>query len=97
MKGCLHDNVHKENEPVYNKKNLKTKIKSYNNKINTNFRGSNVPKEVPPYSYLSILVIDSAFKVDKNYYPTVLLEKRKYKIKEKKIDTLITDDTKTSF
>ena len=32
-------------EPVYNEKYLKTKIKSYNGKINTNFYENKIPKE----------------------------------------------------
>ena len=32
-------------EPVYNEKYLKTKIKSYNGKINTNFYKNKIPKE----------------------------------------------------
>ena len=34
-----------ENKPVYNKKSLKTKLESYNGKINTNLHNNKVPKE----------------------------------------------------
>ena len=34
-----------DSEPVYNKKCVKTKIKFYEGKINTNFNGDKVPKE----------------------------------------------------
>ena len=34
-----------ENKPVYNRKSLKTKLESYNGKINTNFHNNKVPKE----------------------------------------------------
>ena len=34
-----------DNEPVYNEKYLKAKIKSYNEKINTNFYNNKIPKE----------------------------------------------------
>ena len=37
-------------EPVYNEKYLKTKIKSYNGKINTNFYNNKIPKKVPNLS-----------------------------------------------
>ena len=36
--------------PVYNEKYLKTKIKSYNGKINTNFHNNKIPKKVPNLS-----------------------------------------------
>ena len=45
---------------VYNEKYIKTKIKYYNGKIDTNF--------------LSVILIDSVYKKDKNYYPQVFLE-----------------------
>ena len=34
-----------DNEPVYNEKYLKAKIKSYNEKMNTNFYNNKIPKE----------------------------------------------------
>ena len=34
-----------DSEPVYNEKYLKTKIKSYGEKINTNFHDNGVPRE----------------------------------------------------
>ena len=33
-----------DSKPVYNKKYLKAKIKSYNKKINTNFHNNTIPK-----------------------------------------------------
>ena len=42
------------------------------------------------------MVIDSVFRMGKSYYPQVFLKKPKYKIKEKKITTFITDDIETS-
>ena len=45
---------------VYNEKYIKTKIKYYNGKIDTNF--------------LSVILIDSVYKKDKNYYPQVFLD-----------------------
>ena len=34
-----------DSKPVYNEKHVKTKIKSYNGKINTNFHKNKIPKE----------------------------------------------------
>ena len=36
-------------EPVYNEKHIKTKIKSYEGKVNTNYHGDKVPKEGSQY------------------------------------------------
>ena len=43
-----HSNITKnkfDSNPVYNKKYVKMKIKSYNEKINTNFNNNKIPKE----------------------------------------------------
>ena len=44
-------NIKFDSEPVYgdNDQNIKTKIKSYEDKINTNFQGKKIPKEIASY------------------------------------------------
>ena len=83
-------------EPVYNEKYLKAKIKSYNGKINTNFRDNKIPKEGSQFICLSVVSIDSRFRTGKNYYPQVFLEECKYVVKEKKIPKYIIDDIEIS-
>ena len=61
-------------EPAHNKKYLKTKIKFYKGKIST--------KKGAPCMYISIMLIDSVYRKDENYYPQVFLEKQKYVVKE---------------
>ena len=65
-------------EPVYGDKYLKTKIKSYNNDIRTNFHGEGnsrkVPKESYSYKCLSLISLDSVIEMGKKYYPQTLLE-----------------------
>ena len=41
-------------------------------------------------------MLDSIFRVGKNYYPQVLLEEYKYVIKEKNIHSYIIDDVEIS-
>ena len=53
-------------KPVYNEKYLKTKIKSYEGKINTNFHDNGIS--------LSIILIDSVFKMGEKYCPQVFSE-----------------------
>ena len=43
-------------------KHLKTKIKFYEGKINTNFHEDKVPKEGSRYICLSVILIDSVFR-----------------------------------
>ena len=85
-----------DSEPVYGDKYIKTKIKSYNNDIRTNFHGEGnsrkVPKESCSYKCLSLISSDSVIKMGKKCYPQTLLEECKYKLTKKKIEDLITDD-----
>ena len=47
---------------------------------------------IPGIIFLSAIVTDSVFKLGKIYYPQTFLEECKYKIKEKGIKPLITED-----
>ena len=68
---------------VYNKKYLRTKIKSYDGKINTNFQINKIPKQDTTFIYLAVISIDFIFRGGKNYYPQLFLEECKYVITEK--------------
>ena len=75
-----------DSEPVYgdNDKYLKTKIKMYEDRVNTNFQSKKIPKENVSYKCLSLLMLDSIITANKKYYPQTLLEECKYEIKNKK-------------
>ena len=47
---------------------LKAKVKSYEEKINTNFRSDKIPKEGSHSICLSLVLIDSVYRTDNNYY-----------------------------
>ena len=87
-----------DSNSVYNEKYIKTKTKVYNKKINTDFLGNKMWKEGSEYICLSVFLLGSVYKKDKNYYPQVLLEECKHVIKEKKKSTknFITDDVEIS-
>ena len=85
-----------DSKTVYNEKYIKTKIKSYKRKINTNFHINKIPKEGSHCICLSVILINSIFRKDKDYYPQVFLEEFKYVVKEKKTSKLITEDIETS-
>ena len=63
-----------DRDPIYNSKDLKNKIESYEEKVNTNFHNDKVPKEGSLCVCLLVVVIDFVFKIGKNYYSQVLLE-----------------------
>ena len=89
-----------DSEPVYGDKYIKTKIKSYNNDIRTNFHGEGNSKKVPKgsctYKCFSLTSLDSVIQMGKKYYPQTLLEECKYKLTNKKVEGLIIDDFNSS-
>ena len=87
-------NIEFDSELVYGDvdKYIKTKIKTYGNKVNTNFQGKKVPKENATYKCISLIMLDSVIRVNKKYYPQTLLEECKYAIKKNKMENLIDHD-----
>ena len=75
-----------------NVKYIKTKIRSYGDKVNTSFQGKKVLKENASYKCLSLIMLDSVIRVNKKHYPQTLLEECKYEIKKNKMEKLIDDD-----
>ena len=57
-------------KPVYgdDDKYIKTKIKTYERSIITNFHNKKTPKEKAPSRCLSIIMIDSIIKANNKYY-----------------------------
>ena len=82
-----------DSEPVYgdNDKYIKTKIKLYGDKVNTNFQCEKIPKENASYKCLLLRMLDSVITANKNYYLQTLLEECKYEIKKNKMENLIND------
>ena len=87
-------NIEFDSEPVYcdGDKYKKTKIKMYEDRVNTNFQGKKVPKENASYKCLSLIMLDSVIRVNKKYYPQTLLEECKYAIRKNKLENFINDD-----
>ena len=85
-----------DSAPIYNDNYIKTKIKSCNNDIRTNFHDESnnrkVPKEDCSYKCLSLISLDSVIQMGKKYFPQTLLEECKYKLIKKKIKDPIIDD-----
>ena len=59
-------NIEFDSEPVYgdNDKYIKTK-KMYEDRVNTNFQGKKVPKEIASYKCLLLIMLDSVIRVNK--------------------------------
>ena len=65
--------------PVYgnNDKYIKTKIRVYGDKVNTNFEDKKVSKENASYKRMSTIMLDSVARVGKKNCPQTLLEECK--------------------
>ena len=86
-------NIEFDSEPVYgdNDKYIKTNVKMYEDRVNTNFQGKKVPKENASYKCLSLIMLGSVIIVNKKYYPQTLLEEYKYAVRKNKLENLIND------
>ena len=69
-----------ESKPVYgdDDKYIKTKIKIYADNMITTFHNKKISKEKVPCKCLSIIMLDSVIKANKQYYPQEFLEECKY-------------------
>ena len=75
----------------HKKKILKTKIRPCSDKP-ADIHEKKVPKVRSNYTCLTLLLLDSVLKKDKNYYPQVLREWKQTE-KEKEVFRDITDDS----
>ena len=93
-KVCNLMNIEFGDEPVYGDgdKYIKTKIKLYEDRVNTNFQSKKVPKENASYKCLSLIMLDFVIRLNKKYYPQTLLEECKSVIRKNKLENFINDD-----
>ena len=89
VKEKLNSNFH--NEPIYDKKYVKAKVREFDGVIKTNFLGNKMPKENMRYTCTACLTIDSVVRMDKKNYLQVYLEECKYKIKKIQMPRFITE------
>ena len=87
-------NIEFHSEPVYgdNDKYIKTNIKMYEDRVNTDFQDKNVPKGNASYKCLSLIMSDSGIRINKKCDPQTLLEECKYDaIKKNRMENLYDD------
>ena len=74
------------NEPVYNDKHSKTKIKIYNDRVYTNLWYNKIPEDNEYCALLSVILSDSILaNSDEEYYPQIFLEEYKYLTRNRKL------------
>ena len=79
-------NIDFNSKPTYDKY-IKTKIKTYEDSITTNFYNEEESKKIPeevPCKCLSIIIIDSVLYAYEKYHPQTFLEECKYKQQKQK-------------
>ena len=55
-------NVKFHSQPIYDDKYIKTKVKTFNDMINTRFSGDEIPKERVHYVCIALICIDSVLR-----------------------------------
>ena len=63
-----------DSQPIYDKKILKSELKTYDDKVNTVFSDNEIAKEKTHYSCIASIFIDSVLKFIEENYPQVYLE-----------------------
>ena len=51
-----------------------------------------MPQENASYKCLSLIMLDSVIRVNKNHYPQTLLEECEYEIKKNQMENLVNED-----
>ena len=77
---------------VYDDRYIKTKIRTYRDKVYTNFRGLNVPEDDIKCESFTVIPIDSLLAYKNECYLQVYLDNCAYKISNKKMTDYLDDN-----
>ena len=77
--------------PVYDDSYTKTKIRTYDNKVYTNFRGLNVPEDDTECELFTVISTDCLLVCENKYYLQVYLDNCAYKIANKQMTDYLDD------
>ena len=78
-------NIELNDLPVYDDRYIKTKIKTYGDKVYTNFRGISVPKDDIECESLTVISIESLLVYENKYFWQIDLDKCYYNIAKKQM------------
>ena len=56
-------------QPVYDEKYIKTRVKTFDNKVIIKFTDNEIPKENTHYSCIAVICVDSVIRLEKENYP----------------------------
>ena len=76
-------NIELNTLPVYDDRYIKTKVRTYGDKVYTNFRGLNVPEDDIECEFFTVISIDFLLVYESKYYLQAYLDNCAYKIANK--------------
>ena len=85
-----------DSQPVYDEKYIKTRVKTFEDKVITKFTDNETPKENTHYSCIAAICVDSVIKFEKENYPQLNLVQCKFRLKKKKNIDLFDDELEDS-
>ena len=85
-----------DNQPFYDEKHIKTRVKTFEDKVITKFADNEIPKENTHYSCIAAICVDSVMKLEKESYLEVNLEQFKFRLKKKRNFDLFNDELEDS-
>ena len=85
-----------ESDIIYDDQYIKTKVKTFK-MARTLFDNDVLPEEKIEYECIPYISVDSLLKIEKKWFPQVYLEQCKYKMKERKITSLIDYDLDSDY
>ena len=85
-----------DSDPVYNKKCINKKIRSYNNDIKTNFhdidnKNNKLPEKNKSYKCISLILLDSIIKINKKILSSNTFTRMCIQIINRKVENIITN------
>ena len=89
MNALPPENIELNALPVFDDRYIKTKTRTYEDKIYTNFRALNVPEDGIECEYFIVIAIDSFFVYRNKYYLQVYLDNCAYRIASKQMTEVI--------
>ena len=78
-----------DSQPVYDEKYIKTRVKTFEDKVITKYTDNEIEKERTHYSCIAAICVDPVIKLGKENYSQVNLEQCKFRLKKKKNNDLL--------
>ena len=81
-----------DSKSVYDEKYIKTRVKTFQDKVITKFTDSEIPKQNTHYSCIAAICVDSVIKLEKENYLQVNVEQYKFRLNKMKNIDLFDDE-----